>query len=97
MSWQPITMYTIQCDGTTPERCTEVYQVPDKDDDAVPLITALWDQPEFTSWDPMHMRTAGWLRTPDGRDLCPRHTAAAEQLVRASLDGLPFNEEVPRG
>jgi hypothetical protein len=97
VSWTPITMYAIQCDSTTPTRCTEQYQVPDKDDDSVPTVVALWDRPEFGPYNQLHMREAGWLRTPDGRDLCSRHAKTMEHMALASLEGLSFEEGEPRG
>ena len=38
----------------------------------------------------LHRGREGWTLLPDGTVLCPQHMAAREQMVVASLDGLPF-------
>lgn len=93
MSWEPVTLWSLRCDGeTTRGQCPELCHV--EDDDGEPYQVVLWDKRLTPGW--VHtLHACGWLFTGT-RLLCPRHVAAAEYLVAAELDGLPFQTTTER-
>jgi hypothetical protein len=91
MSFEPFIMYKLRCDGrTTHGQCDEVYQGYPDGDEGEGLQHFIFEKPELPRWFLAGCRS--WLILQDGRVLCPRHVAAAEHSVAASIDGLPFEE-----
>lgn len=102
MSWQPVSYWTLRCDGDRPHgQCRELlYSDPDSlvvplawdrrgDVESVPTLFSGGNQQELSEqW----MREHGWL-TVGGRILCPEHVAALEKEAEAAIDGLPFEFE----
>ena len=93
MSFEPVTCYALRCDGEVPGgQCpTLEHYVPEDADEDEPIV-ALRLKPGLTPGDItwLHRGREGWTLLPDGTVLCPQHMAAREQMVVASLDGLPF-------
>ncbi len=103
MSWQPVSYWTIRCDGRIPHgQCQQrLYPDPDAmvvahawdrygDVESVPILFSGGSQQELSEqW----MHKHGWLKT-DARMLCPDHVAALERDAEAEINGLPFDEEV---
>lgn len=105
MSWQPISFWTLRCDGdTTHGQCDQLlYAEPD-----ALVVPHAWNRQGAAHEQPVlftggthrqiHERWIaehGWLKT-DARLLCPKHVAALEKQAQADLEGLPFDEEVTR-
>jgi hypothetical protein len=99
MNFEPITRWVLRCTGsTTAGRCTALFEFHPDGDDENGLELALWKEPELAEHELMWLRRGdtGWLLLPGERVVCPQHVEAAEQMVRAVLDGLPFDEAVER-
>lgn len=93
MSWEPVTLWALRCDGeTTRGQCAHTYHYLPDDDDGDP-VQALTADPAVTTWH-RGLDSAGWLAIGD-RVLCPAHVAAAAYLCAAEIDGLPFEERKP--
>ena len=95
MNFEPVTRWALRCTGsTTIGRCTAMFEFHPDGDDENGLKLALWEKPELTEYDSTWLRRGdtGWLLLPGGQVICPKHVAAAEYLVRAALEGLPFDE-----
>jgi hypothetical protein len=101
MSFEPVTRWTIRCDGdTTRGQCTRRFVYGDNPDDSDAALTVwsptVYDEPTLHACVAADLRCSGWLVGRDGRLLCPRHLAALEHLARAAVDGLPFDEGCQR-
>ena len=98
MSFEPITRWTLRCDGTTSRgRCEQraTYE-PDPEYDPDPEPTPIvFGQPQLDDDERRWLLEDGWLPLPDGRVLCPAHVAALEYLAWAAVDGLPFDDPTP--
>lgn len=91
MSFEPVTMYHLRCDGdTTRGQCTEVLRYPDEDDEGE-FYDALISKPEISEGTKKSMEWLGWLVFGE-RVLCPKHVSAAEYLAEVGVSGLPFGE-----
>lgn len=109
MTFEPVTRWTVRCDGdTTHGQCLDHHLYPDDEDwdgdserqypdelgnGAGAWVLTLFDAPELTDVDRRGLRLSGWLPLRDGRVLCPRHVASLEYLAHAAVDGLPFDDE----
>lgn len=101
MSFEPVTLYHLRCDGVLPHgrQCPELYQYPDPEDDSGDLITALLDKQELSEAWTKSIRHEGWMAFRDGRVHCAKHVSGMANLAEAVAFGLPFDEptshEVP--
>lgn len=91
MSFEPVTMYVLRCDGeTTTGQCRETLHVPDEED-WDQKTQALFYKPELPeNWVRHTLPALGWQ--VGHRVLCPDHVKALEYMAAAELDGLPFGE-----
>ena len=93
MSWEPVTLWAVRCDGeTTQGQCAQTYHYPADDEDDAPT-QALYLTRDLGSAIASGLHLAGWL-TAGTRVLCPAHVDAAVYLAAAEVDGLPFGEEI---
>lgn len=95
MSFEPVTLYNLRCDGVLPHgrQCPEVYQYPDPEDDSGDLITALLDKQELSEEWVKFIRPEGWMAFRDGRVHCAKHVAGAADMAEALAFGLPFEDD----
>jgi hypothetical protein len=93
VSFHPVTMYQFRCDGpTTRGQCPTVLMVhEDCDEEDSPLLPVATATPSLEGYRPW-FKQCGWLLTRTDRLLCPEHVASMEYMVRADLEGLPFEE-----
>lgn len=98
MSYEPVTLYHLRCDGVLPHgrQCPELYQYTDPEDDSGDLITALLDKQEMSEAWAKTIRSDGWMVLRDGRVLCAKHVAGQANLAEAIAFGLPFDDPSPR-
>lgn len=95
MSFEPVARWALRCDGdTTYGQCLDMYEYYPDGDEENGLVLGLWDKPKLSDRDRSWLLRGrdDWALMPDGRVFCPCHIAAAEYLVRAGLEGLPFEE-----
>lgn len=102
MSWDPVTYWTVRCDGqTTTGQCPTLLPSAEPSDHPV-----AWTPQGVRVLQPLLFMAAppelaalrsepvqGWLVTRN-RVLCPEHVAAQGDLAAALIDGIPFEDEV---
>jgi hypothetical protein len=78
----------LRCDGdTTRGQCPEILRYPDYDQGE--WYDALSEKPEIDARAKSSAEWFGWLVVGE-RLLCPAHVESAEFMVRAMIEGLPF-------
>jgi hypothetical protein len=86
VSFEPVTYWKFRCDGdTTTGQCRIVFNVYGDGE----WVDAETPAPSLDGWEST-LEQAGWVIGAGGRLMCPAHVVAAERLIAASMDGLPF-------
>lgn len=95
MSFEPVTLYHLRCDGLLAHgrQCSELYQYADPEDDSGDLITALLDKPELSEAWVKSIRDEGWMAFRDGRVHCAKHVKGTADMAEALAFGLPFEAQ----
>lgn len=98
MSFEPVTLYTLRCDGRLAHaQCPEVHHYVDPEDDSGDLIRTLLDKPELSEAWAKSIRSEGWMAFRDGRVHCAKHVAGTANMAEALAFGLPFEASQQEG
>jgi hypothetical protein len=96
VSFEPVTMYTLRCDGRLAHsQCPEVHHYVDPEDDSGDLIRTLLDKPELSEAWAKSIRSEGWMAFRDGRVHCAKHVKGTADMAEALAFGLPFEAAGP--
>ncbi|WHT22563.1 hypothetical protein N8J89_16315 [Crossiella sp. CA-258035] len=93
MSFRPVKVWLIQCDGLPSEPpCAELFHCYDIDGQP---CRVLLDLPHLSAAQARVVEQAGWMRLPNGGHRCPGHVLVTELAIESALGEDRFDDGTP--